>query len=400
MSAVFGKVVLFANTDWYLYNFRRSLALSLQGRGHAVLMISPDGPYGARLRELGLRWEPVPMDRRSLNPLRELTLLWYLWRLFLRERPNVVHGFTIKCAVYGSLTARLARVPARVNSVVGMGYVFTSETLSARLLRPVVLGLLRLALGGRTARLILQNPDDVALFEQARLVRRDSVRLIKGSGVDCARFHPPDSPQAVPPLRVLLAARLLWDKGLIEYLACARRLRADGHGIEFLLAGDPDSGNPSAVPEAVIRDWVSEGVIKWLGHVDDMPTLYRSVHVVVLPSYYSEGLPKGLIEAGACGCALVTTDMPGCREVVARDGEDGLRVPVRDAHALATAIARLEDDADLRARLGEAARRKALAEFDERIVIERTLSVYGELEDFDNFTHRGSGLGGSAGADG
>ena len=203
------------------------------------------------------------------------------------------------------------------------------------------------------------------------------MRLIKGSGVDCVRFHPPDSPRPVPPLRVLLAARLLWDKGLAEYAVCARRMRAEGHEIEFLLAGDSDPGNPSAVPEAVMRDWVSEGVITWLGHVDDMPTLYRSVHVVVLPSY-REGLPKGLIEAGACGCALVTTDMPGCREVVARDGEDGLRVPVRDAHALAAAIARLEDDEHLRIRLGEAARRKALAEFDERIVIERTFAVYRE----------------------
>ena len=378
MNRMLGKVVLFANTDWYLYNFRRSLALSLQGQGYDVMMISPDGPYGERLRELGLRWEPVPMDRRSLNPLRELTLLWYLWRLFIRERPNLVHGFTIKCAVYGSLAARLARVAARVNSVVGMGYVFTSETLTARLLRPVVRGLLRLALTGRTTRLILQNPNDVAIFEQARLVSPESVRLIKGSGVDCVRFHPPDSPPPVPPLRVLLAARLLWDKGLAEYAACARRLRAEGYRIDFLLAGDPDPGNPSAVPEAVIRDWVNEGVINRLGHVDDMPELYRSVHVVVLPSCYREGLPKALIEAGACGCALVTTDMPGCREVVALDGEDGLRVPVRDAHALATAIARLNDDSDLRTRLGEAARQKVLAEFDERIVIARTLAVYRE----------------------
>ena len=153
------KILLFANTDWYLYNFRRSLVLSLRDAGHEVLLLSPPGDYGAKLQALGLRWLPLPMDRRSLNPLREALLLWHLVRLFRRERPDVVHAFTIKCAVYGSLAARLAGVPARVNAVAGMGYVFISGATKARLLRPVVSMLLKLALDGRNARLILQNPD-------------------------------------------------------------------------------------------------------------------------------------------------------------------------------------------------------------------------------------------------
>jgi glycosyltransferase involved in cell wall biosynthesis len=180
-------------------------------------------------------------------------------------------------------------------------------------------------------------------------------------------------------MRVLLPARLLWDKGLAEYVAAARTLRSEGRTVEFLLAGDPDPGNPAAVPVSAIHGWVDEGLLQWLGHVDDMPELFRTVDVVALPSY-REGLPKGLIEAGACGCALVTTDVPGCREVVA-DGVDGLRVPVRNANALAEAIARLDDDRALRARLGAAAREKALAKFDERIVIEQTMAVYRELMD-------------------
>ena len=187
------KIVLFANTDWYLYNFRRSLALALREAGHEVLLLSPPGEYGARLRALGLRWEPVPMDRRSLNPLREAAVLAHLWRLFRRERPDLVHGFTIKCAVYGSLAARAAGVPARVNAVTGMGYVFTSTDAKARALRPLVRLLMRAALDGRDARLILQNPDDVAVFEQARLVAPGHIRLIPGSGVDCVRFAPGES---------------------------------------------------------------------------------------------------------------------------------------------------------------------------------------------------------------
>ena len=373
------KVILFANTDWYLYNFRRSLALALTQRGYEVLLISPPGPYGTKLREMGLRWEPLPMDRRSLNPLREALLLVYLWRLFRREQPSLVHGFTIKCAVYGSLAARLAGVPARVNAVAGMGYVFTSRDLKARLLRPLVRTLLRAALGGGDARLILQNPDDVALFDEAGLVDPTRVRLIRGSGVDCSRFLARDAAVRDPtkPLRVLLAARLLWDKGLAEFVESARQLRGEGRAIDFLLAGDPDPGNPADVPEEVVRGWDSDGLLQWLGHVDDMAALFAGVDVVVLPSY-REGLPKGLIEAAACALPLITTDAPGCREVVS-DEVDGLIVPPRDATALARAIGRLQDDPTMAARLGVAARAKALAQFDERIVIESTIAVYREL---------------------
>ena len=386
------KVVLFANTDWYLWNFRRTLALALRDAGHEVVLLSPPGDYGEKLRALGLRWEALPMDRRSLNPLREAALLGHLWRLLRRERPDLVHGFTIKCAVYGALASRLAGVPARVGAVTGLGYVFTSTDAKARALRLPVRGLLRFALGGRQARLILQNPDDVAMFTAAGLVDADHIRLIPGSGVDCVRFapgdgdggagdgrrgHGPDPDAPTPPLRVLVAARLLWDKGLAEYVQAARMLHAEGRRIDFLLAGDPDPGNPAAVPEATVNGWVDEGLLQWLGHVDDMPALLRSVDVAVLPSY-REGLPKGLIEAAACGLPLVTTDVPGCREVVA-DGIDGLRVPVRDAAALAAAIARLHDDPALASRLGAAARARALAEFDEQIVIARTLAVYREV---------------------
>ena len=374
------KVVLFANTDWYLYNFRRSLALALKAAGYDVLLLSPPGPYGEKLTALGLRWQAVPMERRSLNPLREAALLWYLVKLLRREKPALVHGFTIKCAVYGSLAARLAGVPARVNAVAGMGYVFSSSDLKARLLRPFVRLLLRIALDGDNARLVLQNPDDVALFERARLVSPERIRLIAGSGVDCSRFVPiPRMRSPGEPYLVLLAARLLWDKGIAEFIEAARRLRSEADALVFQLAGDPDPGNPAAVPDAMLRGWVDEGVVEWLGHVDDMPALFASVDMVVLPSY-REGLPKGLIEAAACALPLVTTDVPGCREVV-RDGVEGLLVPVRDADALAEAIARLYADPPLAAQLGAAARERALAEFDEGIVIRRTLGVYRELLD-------------------
>lgn len=371
------KVLLFANTEWYLFNFRQSLARALRDAGHDVLLVSPSGPYGEKLRELGYRWEPAPMVRRSLNPLRELALVQWLRRLITREQVDLVHGFTIKCAVYGGIAARLERTPARVSAVAGMGYVFISNSPRAMALRPVIRSLFRYALGGERARLILQNPDDVRMFASARLVNPDVVRLIPGSGVDCSRFTPISGDRSRARFRVVLPARLLWDKGLTEYVEASCILRARGAPVDFLLAGDPDPGNPAAVPDSVVRGWAEEGLVQWLGHVTDMPTLFHSVDAVVLPSY-REGLPKGLIEAAACALPLITTDVPGCREVVTHE-KDGLLVPVKNAQALADAIARLQADPALCRRLGSAAREKALAQFDERSVIERTLSVYREL---------------------
>ena len=372
------KCILFANTDWYLYNFRRSLATALRESGHEILLVSPPGPYGEKLEALGFRWIAAPMERSSLNPLRELTLLGWLWRLMRREQPDVVHGFTIKCAVYGALVGRLVGA-GRVNAVAGMGYVFISDSVKARLLRPSLRLLMRAALGGDRARLILQNPDDVQLFERARIVPSGQIRLLRGSGVDCSRFLPPSNERvsADATLCVVLAARMLWDKGVGEFVEAARLLKSERRPLRFLLAGVPDPGNPAAIAEETLRAWQAEGVVEWLGHVSDMPTLLAEADIVVLPSY-REGLPKSLIEAAACARPLITTDAPGCREVVTH-GVDGLLVPVRDAGALARAIAEIHDNPVLARSLGEAAREKALREFDECVVIEQTLAVYYEI---------------------
>jgi glycosyltransferase involved in cell wall biosynthesis len=380
MTIRFGKMkaILFANTEWYLYNFRLPLARALRACGFEVLLISPPGAYGERLRAEGFRWQPLPMDRRSLNPPRELGLLLHFTRLYRRERPDVVHHFTVKCVIYGTIAAALARVPARINAVAGLGYVFTNPALKARLLRPLVRGLMRWSMNQSRSRLILQNSDDVAAFTQARLADPRHIRLIKGSGVDTERFRPrAEPPPSDPPTRVLLAARLLWDKGIGEYVDAARRLRAMGLPIHFFLAGTPDPGNPASIPQAQLDAWMAEGLVELLGQVEDMPALWASVDIAALPSY-REGLPKSLIEAAACGLPLITTDVPGCREVVT-DGVEGLLVPVRDAGALAAAIRCLHDHPEWARQLGRAARAKTLAEFDERIVIERTLAVYQEL---------------------
>lgn len=376
------RVLLFANTEWYLFNFRRSLAQMLRDQGHEVILCAPPGPYIRKLEELGFRCYAAPMGRRSLNPLRELRLVFWLFGLLQRERIEVVHGFTIKCVVYASLAGRLVSLrgglPVRINSVTGMGYVFSSEELPARILRPIVKSLFRFSLSGAGAHIILQNRDDLAFFIDTIGLAPERSSLIAGSGVDLQRFQPLTPTEITARngsrVRVLLAARLLWDKGIAEFIEAARLLRAAGKDFELLLAGTPDPGNPSAVPEANVREWVREGLVDWLGHIEDMPKLFRTIDVVVLPSY-REGLPKTLIEAAACGLPLITTDVPGCREVI-DDGVEGLLIPVRDGAALAAAITRLCEDAGLRRRQGEAARRRAVAEFDDRSVNERTIEVY------------------------
>ena len=372
------KVIFFANTDWYLYNFRLPLAKFLHNQGWEIIFISPSGTYGDRLRSTGFRWEPLPMERRSLNPLRELMVLYRLQRIYACERPDLVHHFTIKSVVYGSLVARLTGIVANISSVDGLGYVFTSQEWKARALRPVVRGLLRLTLSGPSTRVILQNPNDVECFEQNCLIAPDLVRLIRSVGIDSDLFYPQERADSNRPLRFLLAARLLWAKGIGEFVEAARRLRARGLTVECWLAGAPDPGNPDTIDEAQLAAWRSEGVVTLLGQVEDMPALLAQVDVMVLPSAYGEGVPRSLLEAAACGLPLITTDVPGCREVV-RDGENGFLIPPRDPAALSDAIARMARDAALRRRMGVASRQLAVAEFAQEAVFEQTLAVYREL---------------------
>lgn len=372
------KALLFANTDWYLFNFRLPLARALREAGVEVVLLSPDGRYGSKLRAAGFRWHALDMQRRSLNPFRELGLLAQIARFYRREYPDIVHHFTLKSVIYGSLAARAAGIPRCVNAVTGMGYVFANNAPRARLLRPFLSGLLRMALRGDRHRLILQNGDDLNAFTQAGLTAPDQIRLIPGSGVNTGVFKPADPPNPnQPTLRVLFAARLLWDKGLSEFIDAARKLHQLGLPIEFLLAGDPDPGNPASVSENVVQAWKDEGVVHVLGHVEDMAGCLRGVDVAVLPSY-REGVPKSLIEAAASGLPIITTDAPGCRDVV-EHGVTGLLVACRDSVALADAIHFMLRNPELRLKMGVAGRGKVLREFDERIVLSRTLQVYREL---------------------
>lgn len=374
-------VALFANTDWYLFNFRQSLAAALVEDGFDVLLLSPPGPYSARFADRGLRWKAVPLRRRSLSPVDATVFVHRLSTVLVEEKVELLHSFTVKCAVLGSLAARWAswrgwRV-AKINSITGLGYVFTSATLKAKLLRRVLTWIMQRLFCDADTRLIVQNRDDLAWLFQTRFGSRLTLRLILGSGVDCVRFRPRKIPRDDQVFRVLTASRVLWAKGMRELVDSARRVQAQDRSVQFLLAGQPDPGSPDTVPLSVLQKWVERGWLVWLGHIDDMPSLLRNVDLVVFPSH-REGCPRALLEAAACGLPIVTTDVPGCREVVT-NGVDGVLVPAGEPIALANAVVALRQDSVLCARLGQAARDKALSLFEERYINEQSLSVYREL---------------------
>ncbi|MGE7139297.1 glycosyltransferase family 4 protein [Luteibacter sp. NPDC031894] len=369
--------MLFANTAWYLYNFRLGTALRLHELGHDVLLASPPDAYAERFADHGLRWREVPMCRGHLDPLREARTVRATVSALRDEQPDVLHNFTLRCAVYGSFAARIAGVPSVVNAITGMGYVYAGDDALAHALRPVLTFLMRRTLDRRSSLLVLQNPDDAAAVARAGLVDPLRIRVIRGSGVDTGRFHPVPHPEGR--LRVVLASRLLREKGVEEFVEAARLLKRAGRDIDFVLSGAPDPGNPHSISPERVASWNHEGVVRWVGHVDDMASLLATADVMVLPSYYGEGVPRSLIEGAAAGLAIVTTNRPGCREVVATDGVDGLHVPCKDAVALADAIVRLDADRSLLHRLATRARANAVAHFDQSIVIDQTLRVYGEL---------------------
>lgn len=372
------KILYFANTEWYLYNFRLSLLKKVRDLGIDVILISPPGEYGARLEAEGFRWVPLPMDRRSLNPLAEIRLLVDIVRIYECEKPDLVHHFTIKSVIYGSIAAIVTGVRCRINAITGLGHVFISNTLRARLLRQVVRMLVRFAVNSKRGRLILQNNDDRELFLENKLIDSEYIRVIRGSGVNTKRFDLSNKLQENgASLRILLATRLLWEKGVREYVEAAKLLSNKKINALFLLAGSPDPGNPASVPQESILSWDKDKIIVALGHTDDMPSLLKTVDLVVLPSY-REGTPRILLEAAASGLPIVTTDVPGCREIVSHH-VNGLLVAARDSHQLAEAILYMVTNPAERIRMGKAGREKVMTEFDESIVISATLNVYDEL---------------------
>ena len=369
------KLLFTVNDAGFFLSHRLPIARAAAAAGFHVHVATAPSPAAAAIAAEGFPHHPVPMTRRGVNPLREIWVPWALTRLYRSIKPDLVHHVTIKPVLYGGLAARLAGVPAVVGAVSGLGYVFLDRGPGAGVLRGLIRAAYRIALRQPNGRVIFQNQDDRAEFVTRGLVAPDDCVLIKGSGVDLDAFRPCPEPEG-PPV-VMLAARILRDKGVGEFVEAARRLRDAGTQARFVLVGDTDPGNPTAIPRPQVQQWHDEGLVEWWGFREDMAAVLAQAHVVCLPSY-REGLPKVLIEAAACGRAIVASDVPGCREI-ARDGHNALLVPVRDGAALAEAIARLLSDAELRRRMGTRGREIVEAEFSLADVVAQTLALYRSL---------------------
>jgi glycosyltransferase involved in cell wall biosynthesis len=365
------------NVAWYFCLHRLHLAQASRAAGFEVHVAAcADTPDHARqITAAGFIFHPLQLRRGTWSVLGELRLSASLRRLYRDVRPDVVHHVTIKPVLCGTLAARFAGVPAIVNSVPGLGFVFTATDRWAGLRRRMVQLAYRVLFNTRAVRVIFENQDDLALFVSRGIVPAQRAALIRGVGVDLARFRPGPARTGVP--LIVLVARMLWDKGVREFCAAAARIKALGLPARLVLVGGLDPGNPAAVPQAWLEEQQRTGNIEWWGQRDDIASIYPSADIVCLPSY-REGLPTVLLEAAACGCALVTTDVPGCREVV-RDGETGVLVRARDESALTQGLRTVIEDPALRARLAESARALVVAQFSAAQVAEATNRLYREL---------------------
>jgi glycosyltransferase involved in cell wall biosynthesis len=368
------RLMFVVNNPAFFMSHRVPVALAAQQAGYDVHVATMDGPAVADIQALGMTHHAIPMTRSGKHPLQELGTLLALVRLFRRVRPDVVHLVTIKPVLYGGIAARIARVPGMVAAISGLGFVFLSNSLKMRLVRAVVARLYRVALGHPNSRVIFQNANDRDLLKSLGAVRDEQVVMIRGAGVDLEAYRASPEPPA-PPVVVTMVARLLRDKGVREFVEAAALLRARGMPVTMQLVGGLDAGNPASATQQEVDAWQRDGAVQALGERSDIAELYAASHIAVLPSY-REGLPKSLIEAAACGRAVVTTDVPGCRDAI-EPGQTGLLVPVRDAQSLADAIARLAEDAALRQRMGAAGRALAEREFD----IKRVARIHVELYD-------------------
>lgn len=377
-GSIFAKRKLFfvVNVDWFFLSHRLPIAVEALRQGYEVHIATALTDKLTVLESHGLVVHPLSLDRSSSGLWSSVKTIWQIYQLLKLVKPDVVHLVTIKPILLGGLAARLARIPSMVVAVSGLGFVFVAKGFKAVVRRWVVGRLYGLALGHSNVKVVFQNPEDQAILTRLVHLPEKNIVTIRGSGVQLTEYCVMPMPQGIPV--VMLAARLIADKGILEFVQAARLLKQRGCSTRFVLVGTVDSANPTSFTDSEILVWVRDGVVEWWGHRDDMPQVLADAQVVVLPSYYGEGVPKVLIEAAACGRVVVTTDHPGCRDAI-ESGVTGVLVPVKNAPALADAIEALINDKQRCQVMGAAGRELAEKAFDVRQVVATHLKIYQEL---------------------
>jgi glycosyltransferase involved in cell wall biosynthesis len=370
------KILFVANHGGFFLSHRLPVARAAQTAGYEVHVATPRSKHVQRLIDAGLVWHELPLSRSGLNPFVEARTFWQLYRLYRRVKPDIVDHLSSKPVLYGTLAARIARVPAAVSLIAGLGHVFAVG--SPVVLRVLVSLFYRISLRHPRMRVIVESREHRRLFvEERKWIRADECLIAHAGGVD-AEVYAPHARDADAEVSVMLAARMLYTKGVGEFVDAARILKQRGLKARFVLIGEPDPANRASIPLETLQRWHDEAVVTFLGRSENMPAVFAATDIVCLPTYYGEGVPKFLIEAGACALPAVTTDWPGCREIV-EDGVNGILVPVRDPEAIADAIERLARNRALREEMGRRGREHVLARYSTAGVIDTTLRMYGEL---------------------
>jgi len=371
------RLLFVVNDMGFFLSHRLPIAVAAQQSGFDVHIAAPSGTQVAALRAHGFSFHLWPVTRSGKNPFAEILLIGKLTRIFRQLKPDILHLVTIKPVLYGGIAVWLAHVGGVVAAVTGLGFVFSSSDLKARVSRFLAADLYRLALKHSRLCVIFQNRDDTEIISRLAALKPEKICLIRGSGVDLAEYVFSPLPPSVELPIVVLAARLLKSKGVPEFVAAARQLHDRSIKARFVLVGLPDAENPETVSEDFITACVRDGVVEHWGYREDMPIVLAQSALVVLPSW-REGMPKVLLEAAAVGRAVITTDAPGCRDAII-PGVTGLLVPPRDTNALADAMERLLNDRERLQAMGRAGRELAEREFDVRKVVDRHLEIYREL---------------------
>jgi glycosyltransferase involved in cell wall biosynthesis len=366
------KLLYLITEDWYFCGHRMDLARAARDNGYEVIVATRVSEHANEITNEGFRLIPIQMRRDSRNPLSELLAIADLIRIYRREKPDVVHHVGMKPIIYGSWASRFSGRNAVVNAFAGLGYVFTGIDRSRSSVSSVLRTLLRSACKSPSSMAVFQNLDDFRTLRACGVVTSRNSAIVQGNGVAEDKFAPTPEDPGDPV--VLMASRLLNDKGVGEFVEAAAAIRRKGVRARFVLAGRHDHDNPTSTTEAQLRAWQAAGTIEYWGNRFDMPQVIARSHIVVLPSY-REGFPKVLLEAASSGRPIVTTDVPGCREIV-RHGENGLLVPVRDANALAEALMTLIGDRDLRLRMGARGREIVMNEFTIQRIAPQFMDVY------------------------
>jgi glycosyltransferase involved in cell wall biosynthesis len=367
------RLLIVVNVPWFFVMHRLPIAVMARSRGVDVHIACGEGAGVEDIGAAGFPFHRLPLTRNPFAPWRDVKTIAALLGLYRELRPEVVHHVTLKPIVLGSIAARLAGIPGVINNYSGLGSAFLGDSWIARVRRWVIQRLIAWSIKLPKHRAVFENQDDRELLISERVVGADESLVIAGVGVDTDEFLP--APEPPPPVKVLMAGRMLREKGVLYFVESARRLKHRGIDAKFLLVGAPDTFNAGTISEAELKLWSEEGVVEWVGFRSDMPQVVRDAHVLCLPTYYREGVPRILIEGAASGRPLVTTNMPGCRDIV-KDGVNGFVVPPHDVDALAEALERLVCDARLRAQFGAAGRTLAERRFALQIVLQQLWAVY------------------------